>query len=286
MVAILGGLGAAMSWAIATLASSRSSRMIGAPSVLGWVMAVGLVAAIVPAMLATPVALDALKVVELVTLGLSHNLGLLLAYRALSIGQVSIVAPITATEGAAAALISVVLGETLGIETAVILAVIAIGVVFAAAERAADKPASQVSNEQNRKAALYALAAAVVFSVGLVLGGKLGAAGVPPAWVIVASRTVGVMIIVLPLVLLGRFRITRPALPLVVLSGLLEAIGSAVYVIAASHGVAVAAVLSSQFAAFAAIGGFLLFGERLQRLQLVGVVVIAIGITTLSALQA
>jgi uncharacterized membrane protein len=94
------------------------------------------------------------------------------------------------------------------------------------------------------------------------------------------------MIIVLPLVLLGRFRITRPALPLVVLSGLLEAIGSAVYVIAASHGVAVAAVLSSQFAAFAAIGGFLLFGERLQRLQLVGVVVIAIGITTLSALQA
>jgi drug/metabolite transporter (DMT)-like permease len=286
MVAILGGLGAAMSWAIATLASSRSSRMIGAPSVLGWVMAVGLVAAIVPAMLATPVALDALKVVELVTLGLSHNLGLLLAYRALSIGQVSIVAPITATEGAAAALISVVLGETRGIVSAVFLAVIALGVVLAAAERAADKPASQVSNEQNRKAALYALAAAVVFSVGLVLGGKLGAAGVPPAWVIVASRTVGVMIIVLPLVLLGRFRITRPALPLVVLSGLLEAIGSAVYVIAASHGVAVAAVLSSQFAAFAAIGGFLLFGERLQRLQLVGVVVIAIGITTLSALQA
>lgn len=41
MVAILGGLGAALSWAIATLASSRSSRMIGPISVLGWVMAVG-----------------------------------------------------------------------------------------------------------------------------------------------------------------------------------------------------------------------------------------------------
>jgi drug/metabolite transporter (DMT)-like permease len=285
MVAILGGLGVAMSWAIATLASSRSSRMIGPMSVLGWVMAVGLVAAVVPAMLATPVALDTLKVVELATVGLSHNLGLLLAYRALSIGQVSIVAPITATEGAAAALISVVLGETLGIETAVLLAVIAIGVVLAAAERAADRPPGEVSGEQNRKAALYALAAAFAFSIGLVLSGRLGAAGVPPAWVIVASRTVGVTVIVLPLVLLGRFRITRPALPLVVLSGLLEAIGSAVYVVAASNGVAVAAVLSSQFAAFAAIGGFLLFGERLQRLQLVGVVVIAIGITALAALQ-
>jgi len=41
MVAILGGLGAALSWAIATLASSRSSRLIGPISVLGWVMAIG-----------------------------------------------------------------------------------------------------------------------------------------------------------------------------------------------------------------------------------------------------
>lgn len=286
MVAILGGLGAAMSWAIATLASSRSSRMIGPMSVLGWVMAVGLVAAIGPALLATPVPLDTSNVVELVALGLSHNIGLLLAYRALTIGQVSIVAPITATEGAAAALLSVILGEALGFETAVILAVIAVGVVLAAAERAADRPSSEVTGEQKRKAAFYALAAAFTFSIGLVLGGRLGAAGVPPSWVIVASRLVGVTVIVLPLVLTRRFRITRAALPLVVLSGLLEAFGGAVYVIAASNGVAVAAVLSSQFAAFAAVGAFLLFGERLQRLQLVGVVVIAIGITVLAAVQA
>jgi drug/metabolite transporter (DMT)-like permease len=286
MVAILGGLGAAMSWAIATLASSRSSRMIGPMSVLGWVMAVGLVAAIGPAMLATPVPLDTSKVVELVALGLSHNIGLLLAYRALTIGQVSIVAPITATEGAAAALLSVILGEALGLETAVILAVIAVGVVLAAAERAADRPPSEVTGEQNRNAAFYALAAAFTFSIGLVLGGRLGAAGVPPSWVIVASRLVGVTVIVLPLVLTRRFTITRAALPLVVLSGVLEAFGGAVYVIAASNGVAVAAVLSSQFAAFAAVGAFLLFGERLQRLQLVGVVVIAIGITVLAAVQA
>ena len=103
---------------------------------------------------------------------------------------------------------------------------------------------------------------------------------------IVASRLVGVTVIVLPLVLTRRFRITRAARPLVILSGVLEAFGGAVYVIAASNGVAVAAVLSSQFAAFAAVGAFLLFGERLQRLQLVGVVVIAIGITVLAAVQA
>ena len=46
----------------------------------------------------------------------------------------------------------------------------------------------------------------------------------------------------------------RPALPLVVLAGLLEAIGSGIYVVAASTDIAVAAVLSSQFAGIAAVG--------------------------------
>ena len=43
MTAIIGGLGAAFLWAGATLASSRSSRMIGSRVVLGWVMIVGLI---------------------------------------------------------------------------------------------------------------------------------------------------------------------------------------------------------------------------------------------------
>ena len=138
----------------------------------------------------------------------------------------------------------------------------------------------------NRRAALLALAAAATFSVGLVISGRFGASGMSPAWVIVATRTVGITIIVLPLVLTRRFRLTRPAVPLVVLAGVLEAFGSAVYIIAASQGVAVAAVLSSQFAAIAAVGGFFLFGERIQRHQLVGVATIAIGVTALAATQA
>ena len=48
--------------------------------------------------------------------------------------------------------------------------------------------------------------------------------------------------------------------------------------------IAVAAVLSSQFAAIAAVAAFFLFRERLQRLQVVGVALIAAGITMLSAL--
>jgi drug/metabolite transporter (DMT)-like permease len=288
MVAIAGGLGAALCWAIATLASSRSSRMIGASSVLGWVMIVGLIASVGPAALAAPVALDSTQLFELVLTGISYTTGLLLAYRALTIGRVSIVAPITATEGAAAALISVALGEPLALTTALLLGGIAVGVVLAARERAAD--AEQDPNATNpanqRRAAILALAAAGAFSIGLVTAGRLGEADVPPAWVIVAGRAVGALAIAAPLVAAGRLRLTRRAAPLVILSGVLEALGSGLYVVAAHDGVAAAAVLSSQFAAIAALGAFFLFGERLQRVQLLGVALIALGVTALAASRA
>lgn len=291
MVAILGGFAAACSWAIATLASSRSSRMIGPWSVLAWVMTVGLAVAIVPALLVPPADLDAPRIAGLIAVGLCQNIGLLLAYYALQVGRVSIVAPITATEGALAAALAVILGQPLAISTAIVLALIAAGVVMAAVERTNEdqvvdpsRTARDLANP--RRAIFLAMAAAAAFSVGLVLSGRLGAAGIPPLWVIVASRTVGVLLIALPLVLRREFKLTRPAVPLVLVAGVLEAVGSGVYVIAASSDIAVAAVLSSQFAAIVAIGGFLLFGERLQRIQVAGVALIMVGITILSALQA
>jgi drug/metabolite transporter (DMT)-like permease len=286
MVAILGGLAAAMSWAIATLASSRSSRMIGPLSVLGWVMAVGLVAAIGPALLAEPVELGALEWVWLVVTGLSHTVGLLLAYAALSIGRVSLVAPITSTEGALAAMLAVVLGASLDPRTALLLVPIAIGVVLAAAERSADDERRPADPASTRRAALLAISAALTFSVGLVLGGRLGDAGVPPAWVMAVSRTIGTLLIALPLLVTGRFRLTRAAVPLVVAAGILEVFGGAVYVVAATADIAIAAVLSSQFAAIAAVAAFFLFRERLQRIQVVGVVMVGVGVTVLAALTA
>lgn len=51
MIAILGGMGAALAWAISTLCSSRSSRLIGPASVVAWVMLVGLVLSLPPALL-------------------------------------------------------------------------------------------------------------------------------------------------------------------------------------------------------------------------------------------
>ena len=92
--------------------------------------------------------------------------------------------------------------------------------------------------------------------------------------------------IALPLAATARLHITRSAFPLVVVSGIGEVVGFAFFAVGARHNIAVAAVLSSQFAALAAVAAYFLFRERLSRVQLIGVVTIVAGVTVLTALQA
>ena len=106
------------------------------------------------------------------------------------------------------------------------------------------------------------------------------------AWAILPARVVGVLAITVPLAVLGRLRLTRAALPFVVATGLAEVAGFAAYAVGARHSIAIAAVLASQFAALAAIGAYVFFGERLTRVQIAGIAVVAVGVALLSALRA
>ena len=72
---------------------------------------------------------------------------------------------------------------------------------------------------------------------------------------------------------------TRAALPLVVLAGIGEMLGSTLSAWGATDSIAVVAVLGSQFAAIAAVMAYFLFGERLSRSQTMGVVLIIAGVT-------
>lgn len=67
------------------------------------------------------------------------------------------------------------------------------------------------------------------------------------------------------------------------MSGLCEVAGFALFTVGSRHGIAVSAVLASQFAAIAAVAAYLLFGERLARVQLAGVTSIVVGVAILSA---
>ena len=288
--------------------------MLGSRVVLGWVMIVGVVVGLPIAILSpAPASVEPSTAALLLLAGVCYVVGLQLTYAALRIGKVSIVAPIVATEGAVGAMIAVALGDKIGLIAAIMLAVIALGVVLstlesgradvpagdfdlvadslegpaatdgAAAASAADSASATPSDA--RRTAVLSAAAALVFGVGLVASGR-SAAFVPVAWVALTARLVGVLGVVVPLLLQRRLRLTRTALPLVVIAGTGEVIGSMLSAWGSRQSIAITAVMGSQFAVIAAVAAYFLFGERLGRVQQVGVVLIVVGVTILAAASA
>jgi drug/metabolite transporter (DMT)-like permease len=279
VIAILGGFGAACCWAISTLCSSRSSRMIGAPAVLAWIMLTGFVL-LGPFILAEGMPEGVRHNAGWLALAGSVNvLGLLAVIGALGRGKVGIVSAITATEGAVAALIAAAAGEPISILTGVMLALITCGVFLAALAPDHDRRGGA------SHAAILAAMAAACFGVGLYAAGRVSGS-VPAIWASFPARIAGVVAVAVPLAVRGRLRLTKEAAPLVAAAGVCEVVGFIFYVVGARHGIAIAAVLGSQFAAIAAIGAYVLFHERLARLQLAGIAAILAGVATLTALRA
>lgn len=291
MIAIVGGLGAAILWATATVASSRSSRLIGSRVVLAWVMIAGLAVGLPIGIISgLPAEVPPGAPFLLLLAGICYAAALQVTYTALTIGKVAIVAPIVATEGAIAAMIAVVLGDSIGLIAGVLLAVIAIGVVLSSLERSRPAvPAGDIAIEPDdlgatdtRRAVILSIVAAVIFGVGLVASGK-AALLVPPIWVALSARFVGLAVVVLPVLLQRRLRVTRQTLPLVLVAGVGEIFGSSLSAWGATQSIAVVAVLGSQFAAIAAVAAYFLFHERLAPVQVVGVVLVVFGVTALAA---
>ncbi len=283
MISVAGGIGAALAFSATTLCYVRLSRMIGPYVVLAWVMLVGLAITIpLVAVAGVPRGLDAVEVGWLALAGFGNVGGLVLTYMALRSGKVALVAPITSTEGAIAALISIAAGEKLAAASALTLAVIVTGILLASTGHT-------TPNEEPRADGLntvvLAILAAVAFGASLYAVGRVGR-DLPLAWALLPARAVGVGAVALPLALTSRLHLPRPALPFALAGGTCEVIGITAYTVGARHGIAVSAVLASQFGAIAALAGFFLFRERLTRLQVLGVVAIAVGVTVLSVLQA
>ncbi|MGA9161267.1 MAG: EamA family transporter [Actinomycetota bacterium] len=282
MIAILGGLAAAAMWAASALCISRSTRMLPPVAILGSVLLIGAVVS-APFALAqgVPAGLGREQVGLIVLTAIGNTTGLLLVYSSLRFGKVGVVAPITSAQGAAAAVIAVLAGEQIATGAGVALGVIVLGVVLSSMSRTTEFG----SDRREGLAVALAIGAALFFGLGLFAMGRLSE-DVPIAWIIFPSRTIAVLVVTIPLAIAGRLRMTREAAPLVVASGLLEVAGLVAFTLGARHGIAVAAVLGSQFAAIAAVAAFVLFRERLARVQIVGVVVIATGVAVLTALQA
>jgi drug/metabolite transporter (DMT)-like permease len=284
VIAILGGLGAAGAWALTTMCYSRASQSLDSGSVIALSMLVGL-AVTAPLVLASgiPSELDREAVGLLALAGCCNIGGLLLAVGALRIGKVGIVAAVISTEGALAAVIAVVAGEALAPGAGLTLAVIAAGIALAST--GSEELETEHASTHTTVAVLLALGAAIAFGVNLYATGKISE-DLPVVWALLPARVVGVAVIALPLLATRRLRTDRDATPVVVAAGIGEVIGFACFALGARDGIAVTAVLGSQFGAVAAVAAYFLFRERLTRLQTAGIAVVAVGVAAIAWIQA
>ena len=275
MTPLIGGLGAAFGWAGATLCAAASSRRIGSTPTLAWVMLSGfLVCAPIAAATGWPEGLDAAAAGWLALAGGGNVGGLALLYAAMRTGEVGVLASIASTEGAIAALIAIAAGERPALITTIGFVPLLVGVALVAV---GPNAGLREPRPGRRRAIALAAGAATLFGASLFAAGQ-ASASVPIGWVALPARLVGVAILAGALAAGARplvpVRLGRPALA----AGVFEVLGILSFAWGARGGIAITSVMSSQFSALAALGAFLLFGERLVRRQVLGVGILAVGV--------
>lgn len=277
MTSILFGLATAAIFAASGLMYSRAVKVIGPWSAVAWSMVVGITIVIpLVAWAGIPDGLGT-HAPGLLAAGAGNVAGLALAGFAFRVGKVGIVAPIIATEGAISAVLAALTGQSIAPVIAFWLLLIVVGVMISAV---APDP-EPLRHERPVLAVVLSLLSAVAFGIGLFSAGSVSDE-VPIAWLLLSARAIGILVIVLPLVVTRNLRITRGTVPLVVGMGICEVAGTATFAIGAQYDIAVTSVLASQFAPIAAVMAYLLFRERLGRLQVTGVAVLVIAVTALS----
>jgi drug/metabolite transporter (DMT)-like permease len=278
MMAVVGGLGAAMAWALATLAAARASRALGPWSTTALVVFIGLLVTLPLLLVETPPASVPVEdYLWLVVAGLGYSIGMVFNYAALAGGKVPVTAPIVSTEGSIAAALAVLTGEAASPLLGAMLVLIAFGVFVVAMQPGGG---ADVLAGGGARYVVYAVLAALIFGVGLYGSGR-AAEGVPPSWVVAAGRIAGVALLTVPLVLTRRLRFDRSVLPFLVFAAVAEVAGVYLFAWGAAESIAVTAVLSSQFAVIAALIAHTL-GERISPRQWAGVGAVSVGVVVIT----
>jgi len=278
MIAVVGGLGAAIAWALATIVAARASRALGPWSTTAWVVFIGLMVTLPLLLLETPPESIAVEdFAWLAVAGLGYVIGMVFNYAALTGGKVPVTAPIVSTEGSIAAALAVLTGEAASPMLGAMLALIAAGIFVVALQPGGG---ADVLSGSGARYVGFAVVAAVIFGIGLYGSGR-ASESVPPSWVVAAGRIAGVALLTLPLALTRQLRFSRAVLPFLLFAGVAEVAGIYLFAWGARESIAVTAVLSSQFAVIAALIAHAL-GERISGRQWLGVVAVTTGVVVIT----
>ncbi len=274
LLTVIFGLAASLCWGSGDFNGGLASRRSSAYSVVIAAYMVGFVLLIALALLWREPFPSTRDLVWGGVAGLAGATGLIAFYSALAVGSMGIVAPVSAVLTAAIpATFSVIIA---GLPTALqlggfVLALIAIGLI-SRPERARGRP----------RGIGLALLSGCGFGCFFVLISRVNPS--ETYWPLAMARFTSV-IFLLALAWIRRQPMLpgRAVVPLILLAGVLDAIGNAFFVLAAHSGrLDIAAVLSSLYPAATVLLAALLLRERVTRIQAIGILIALVAVPMIS----
>jgi drug/metabolite transporter (DMT)-like permease len=214
--------------------------------------------------------------------GLAGIAGLAAFYRALAIGTMSIVAPIAATGVSLPVIVGIADGERPAALQLVGIAAAIAGVVLVSREPDRDDAGRRVA----RTSVLLAVLAAIGF--GALAVGLRSSARADVLWALVAARGAGWVAVATAFLAWGVPRrhdvAFRSRLPVLAAMGTLDLGAEGLYALATRHGLlSVVAVAASLYPLATVILARSLLGERVRRIQELGIVAAVAGIALIAA---
>jgi drug/metabolite transporter (DMT)-like permease len=254
------------------------SRRIPALTVLSGVFGVGILAYVAIA-IATGEPVPSMDYLVLgFAAGTASGTALFLLYRALAIGPMSVVSPVSAS----AAVVPVVVGLTTG-DKAHVLLVAGIALTIAGGVLVASRP-SAMKVDWDRTLDAVGLAAGAAFLIGLNLVALHSAVRASPLWTAIASRSGGMVAIACVVVMRGNeIRPPGRAARWIVVVGLVNAAAMLAQVEALSLGsLSVVATLTSLYPVPTVCLALIALHESIRPAQMVGVAAVLAGVALLS----
>ena len=275
VITVIFGLAASLCWGSGDFSGGLASRRTNVSSVVIAAYAVGFVLMVTLALIWKEPFPDSWDLLWGALAGVAGVLGLLSFYSALSTGQMGIAAPVSAV--LTATLPVLFSAFTAGLPTLLqlggfVLALLAIALI-ARPERTKGPP----------KGIGLALLAGCGFGCFFILISRVNPAAT--FWPLAVARFTSVCVLLM-LMRLRRKPILpeRTGVPLIVLAGILDAIGNAFFVLAAHSGrLDIAAILSSLYPAATVLLAALVLRERITRIQAIGILLVLLAIPLISA---
>jgi drug/metabolite transporter (DMT)-like permease len=280
------GLGAAACIGIGDFAAGVASRRLPPVLVGFWAQGIALVFAVFLLGLFRPPFLPEQGTWGLGA-GLASGVGIALLYRAMALGAISLVTPITACSVAVPVIYAVATGETLTtFELAGVVAIIA-GVALASVSpgAAAELAAAEHGGRNERRAIVLSIASALSFGLFFVV---MDLAPDAPGWAslwtagTVRAAAFGVQA---GLVLLGPWAFAGPgrATGAVATAGLLDQLSLLLIGLGTmTNAYGIVTALIGLYPVITALLGIILLGERLTRLQSAGATLAMVGVILVS----